>query len=89
MEIVDIRGNKEPDKCFKITYTTGDTELIHATSIGSTEELKEFITFYDEADRDMVLVCMINQYLIRKIETIATPKILIIKDGEKIFDEVV
>jgi hypothetical protein len=86
VELVDIRSGKEPEKCFKITYNSGEVELVMATTMGSTEDLKEFITFYIEDDRGLELVCMINQFLIRKIETTLAPKVSLIVNGEKIYE---
>lgn len=73
LALVDSIKPKEPNKCFKITYISGEIELVVATSLGVTEDLKVFITFYNETIQNEELVCMINQNLIRKIETIIEP----------------
>lgn len=83
LKLVDTTATKEPDKCFKVTYTSNEVELIIANSMGVTEDLREFITFYSGEGYHERLVCMINQSLIRKIETIILPKGEIIADEKK------
>ena len=83
LELVNNQKTKEPNKCFKITYSSKDTELIMASSMGITEELKGLIAFYSDEDN---LVCMINQNYILKIETVIAPKIVSINNGEKKYE---
>lgn len=86
LTLVDKTDIKEPTKCFKVTYISSEVELIDATSMGVTEDLKEFVTFYTENSFEEELVCMINQSLIRKIETIIAPKVTYYLNGEKKYD---
>jgi hypothetical protein len=87
LSLVGATDIKEPSKCFKITYSNDEVELVMATSLGITEDLKDFITFYTETKAfDEELVCMINQSLIRKIETVKVPKVSYILNGEKKYE---
>ena len=88
LTLVDTINTKKVDKCFKISYISGEVELIMATSMGTTEDLKDFITFYiEETFGREDLVCMINQSLIKKIETTTTPKVTLIVNGKKQYEE--
>ena len=88
LTLVDQISTKEPNKCFKIYYTTDKAELVVATSMGVTEELKEFITFYIENNFiEDELVCMINKSEIKKIETTILPKVKSIVNGKKEYEE--
>ena len=74
LELVKSIPLKEPNKCFKVFYVSGEWEFITATSMGVTEDLKEFITFYNEVCYDTEdLVCMITKSLISKITAVEIP----------------
>jgi uncharacterized membrane protein len=85
--LVGDTDTKEAKKCFRITYTSGEVEVILATSLGVTEDLGGFVTFYIENRIfEEELVCLVNQSTIRKIETIVAPKVTFIVNGEKRYE---
>jgi hypothetical protein len=87
LKLVDKTTIEKVNKCFKVSFVSGEVEFIEATSMGITEDLKEFITFYiDNNLFDDELVCMINQSLIKKIETVISPKVALIVNGKKIYE---
>jgi vacuolar-type H+-ATPase subunit B/Vma2 len=86
LSVVDSKNTKEPNKCFKITYFSEEVELIMASSMGVTEDLREFITFYDEDEFREDLVCILNKSLIKKIETVIAPKLTKITNGKKEYE---
>jgi len=75
LTLVDSSFKEEPNRCFKVSYISGEIELIAASSMGSTEDLKDFVTFYEENNTNLDLVCMINQSIIKKIESIVVPSV--------------
>ena len=74
MSLLTIVPKVEIKKGFNITYLTGHEEIIHADSFGITEDLKDFITFYNSDKDNEELVCMI------KIDNIIKITLVEIKD---------
>ena len=70
MSIVSLIPKVEIKKGFNITYLTGYEEIIHADSFGITEDLKDFITFYNSDKDNEELVCMIKIDNIIKIKLV-------------------
>jgi uncharacterized protein YqhQ len=84
LKLVDKTTIEKVNKCYKISFVSGEIEFIEVTSMGITENFEMFITFYNEDKYgDEELVCMINHSLIAKIETVISPKVSLIVNGKK------
>jgi len=70
LSLLTIVPKVEIKKGFNIIYLTGYEEIIHADSFGITEDLKDFITFYNSDKDNEELVCMIKIANIVKIELV-------------------
>ena len=59
---------EEVKSVIKLTYTSGDVELIDADSFGQSADIDQFIAVYNEDPYEFI--CFINKECIQKVEIV-------------------